>query len=197
MTVACHLHFGKYTLFCFYGVTANSNMSPVGFALIFGDKTAECWHSFWKFVRSLHPEMNTDDVMIITDQDKGQMGTLADQMPNVGQFHCLWHRWQNILKKCGKGGRKIPDTAMWMYNKPVSTRSTVLHKHCKTEHFPKMDNFDLNYLNSVPDTSQYPAAWCGQGNDIYMYLHSASNGAEAMNTANKEVCERTAMDLLN
>jgi hypothetical protein len=60
-----------------------------------------------------------------------------------------------------------------------------------------MDNFDLNYLNSISDTSQYPAARCGQGDNIYMYHRSASSGAEAMNAAYKEVRARTAVDLLN
>ncbi len=35
---ACHLNFGKYTLFACYGVTANANMSPVGFAIIVGNE---------------------------------------------------------------------------------------------------------------------------------------------------------------
>ncbi len=37
MADACHLHFGKYTLFLCYGVTANSNPSPV--ALLFFSET--------------------------------------------------------------------------------------------------------------------------------------------------------------
>ena len=89
MADACHLHFGKYLFGC-YGVTANSNMSLVGFAIVFGNENGECWRAFWKFIRSLHPEMNTDDVTVTTDQDKGQMGALAQaqEMPNVVQFHC-------------------------------------------------------------------------------------------------------------
>ncbi len=38
MANACHLHFGKYTLFSCYGMTANSNTSPVAFAILFGNK---------------------------------------------------------------------------------------------------------------------------------------------------------------
>ncbi len=40
MSDACHLNFGKYTLFLCYGVTANANMFPIGFAIIFGNKNA-------------------------------------------------------------------------------------------------------------------------------------------------------------
>ncbi len=67
----------------------------------------------------------------------------------------------------------------------------------KMEHFPKMDNFDLTYLNSISDTSQYPASQCAMGENIYMYRHMASSGAESMNAAYKEVHARTAMDCLN
>jgi hypothetical protein len=74
MADACHLHFGKYALFGCYGVMANSNMSPVGFAIIFGNKNGESWRAFWKFITSLHPEMNADDVTVITNQDKGHIG---------------------------------------------------------------------------------------------------------------------------
>jgi hypothetical protein len=35
MTDACHLNFGKYTMFSCYGVTANASMLPVGFAILF------------------------------------------------------------------------------------------------------------------------------------------------------------------
>jgi hypothetical protein len=40
MADACHLNFGKYTMFSCYGVTANANMLPVGFAIVFGNKKA-------------------------------------------------------------------------------------------------------------------------------------------------------------
>ncbi len=43
MADACHLNFGKYTLFSCYGVTANSNMSPVGFAIIFRNCHRPCY----------------------------------------------------------------------------------------------------------------------------------------------------------
>ncbi len=86
---------------------------------------------------------------------------------------------------------------MWMYNKLVGARSVALLEHYKMEHFPKMDNFNLTYLNSIPDTSQYPASWCAMGENIYMYRRMVSSGAESMNVAYKEVRARTAVDCLN
>ncbi len=44
MADACHLNFG--TMFLCYGVTTNSNMLPVGFAIIFGNENALGWKEF-------------------------------------------------------------------------------------------------------------------------------------------------------
>jgi hypothetical protein len=71
MADACHLNFGKYMLFSCFGVTANSNMSPVGFAIIFGNKNTSNWTKFWDYVLKLHPSMNSGYITIITNQDKG------------------------------------------------------------------------------------------------------------------------------
>jgi hypothetical protein len=46
MADACHLSFGKYTLFSCYGITANANMSPVEFAIIFGNENLLSWKDF-------------------------------------------------------------------------------------------------------------------------------------------------------
>ena len=46
MADACHLNFGKYTIFACNGVTVNANMLPVGFALIFGNENGASWKEF-------------------------------------------------------------------------------------------------------------------------------------------------------
>ncbi len=38
--------FGKYTLFLAYGTTANGNMLPLAFGLLFGNKNTENWAKF-------------------------------------------------------------------------------------------------------------------------------------------------------
>ncbi len=61
-----------------------------------------------------------------------------------------------------------------------------------------MDTNDVQYLNSIDDVSQYPAARCAVGPNIYIYHHSSLSGIEAiMNVANKEIRARTVVDLLN
>ena len=46
MADTCHLHFGKYMLFSCYGMTANSNASPVAFAILFRNKNTSTWKQF-------------------------------------------------------------------------------------------------------------------------------------------------------
>jgi hypothetical protein len=67
MADACHLNFGKYTLFSCYGVTANSNMSPVAFAILFGNENTANWSKFWEFVVRLHPTLDSEKNTVITD----------------------------------------------------------------------------------------------------------------------------------
>ncbi len=77
---------------CAIWILASIPSSAVTVTIIFGKENTESWHLFWKHVVELHPLMNCHDITIITDQDKGQMNALANQ---------LGHWCQNIIKKCG------------------------------------------------------------------------------------------------
>jgi hypothetical protein len=83
---------------------------------------------------------------------------------------------------CGGGGGKVPNSALWMYNKLMRCHFVALIKH---------------NLNSLSDESQYLAARCAMGENIYMYHHSSSGAVESMNRANSEMRARTAADLPN
>jgi hypothetical protein len=124
MSNACHLHFCKYTQFSCYGVTANANMFPIGFAIIFGNKNVVSWKEFWTFDADIHPCLNQMDVTIVTDQDKGQQSAIRDVIMNAGQFHCSYHGRQNKSKMCGnKVGNRVYSasghTIVWGNVKPL------------------------------------------------------------------------------
>ena len=89
---AAHISFGKYTLFSAYAATANSNMSPIAFAILFGGETANNWSLFWKYAVTLHPTINHPAVTIISDQNLGCIAALAMHVPQAHHFHCAWHR---------------------------------------------------------------------------------------------------------
>jgi hypothetical protein len=197
MADACHLNFGKYTLYSCYGITANANMFPVGFAIIFGNENLLSWKAFWKFVVELHPSVNQRDVTIVTDQDKGLEKAIAEEVTQVTNFHCSFHRSQNIIKMCGaKSGTRVY-SALWVYNRLLQCRTVTQLDKEKDKYFPLMHKSDLQYLNTLPDHSQYPAARCDMAPGVYMYHRTSSAAVESMNAANREMRAKTAVDPLN
>ncbi len=178
----CHLNYGKYSMSACYGVTANSNMSPVGFAIIFRNENGASWKEFWRFIVRTHPSFNRADITIVTDQDTGSMGAIEELVLAVGHFFCLWHRHKNIIKQCGGASGRVPYSALWVYNKLVECRSVEHFVKLHDRYFPLMDRRDLQYLNNIPDHVQYPVKRCEQG--AYMYHCQTSQGSEVMNAAN-------------
>ena len=86
MADACHLNFGKYTLFSCYGITSNGNTSPIAFVINFGNENYVSWKEFWTFVLKIHPCLNKTDVMIVTDQAKGQESAIQGVMKNAARL---------------------------------------------------------------------------------------------------------------
>ncbi len=65
----------------------------------------------------------------------------------------------------------------------------------RDRYFPQMNRKDLQYLNSVPDASQYAVKRCEQG--AYMFHRSTSQGSEAMNVANIDMRSAIAICPVN
>jgi hypothetical protein len=112
-----HTSFGKYTLFSAYTTTANGNMANVAYGILFGNEDIKNWTLFCNFMAREHPTINRPEVTILTDQDKGSITAIQHCIPLAHNFHCAFHRRQNIITKCGGGSGKKPGTALWMYNK--------------------------------------------------------------------------------
>ena len=74
-------------------MTANSNASPVALAILFRNKNTSTWRQFWKYCLELHPYIDSGEITIITDQDKGQQNAISEYLLSVGHFHCLYHCW--------------------------------------------------------------------------------------------------------
>ena len=92
--------FGKYTLLSTYGNTANGNMAPLAFGIMFGNEDTGIWTKFWEFVKEIHPSVNAPTITILTFQDKGLIAAISKTLPEAHQFHCSYHRCQNIIKAC-------------------------------------------------------------------------------------------------
>jgi len=55
MADACHLNFGKFTMYSCYGITANANMFPVGFAIVFEMRIYSVGRNFGNSLLSFTP----------------------------------------------------------------------------------------------------------------------------------------------
>ena len=192
-----HTSFGKYTLFSTYTTAANGNMANVAFAILFGNEDIKNWTLFWNFATKVHPIINLPQVTLMTDQDKGSI-TVRACIPQAFNFHCSYHRRENINKYCG-GGKKgtKPLMAMWLFCRLSACSNMRQLKAEKTTYLDQLHPTNRHYLTTIPDEKQYPAAQCAMAQDICMYGKSASLGVESMNRANKIVREKTAVDVLN
>ncbi len=148
-------------------------------------------------MKKVHPCDDVSTKTIVTDQDKGSIAAIEEQVPQAAQFHGAFHCRQNIIKKCGGGKGSTPLMALWMYNLLASCNSVKQLKNIKAKYYDKMHPTNLHYLTKLPDRSQYPAARCAMGDNICMFSKSASSGVESMNKVNQLARQRTAVDVLN
>lgn len=189
------MNISKYTLFSAYSASANANMTPVPFDILFGNEDKENWIKFWTFAVKIHPSIYSPDVTILSDQDNGSIAAVKQCVPQPFHFHCAWHSHQKIIKTCGAGGNAVYST-LWTYNLLLKCKALPSITRAVEEH-PQMHPTDFNYLTTLEDAVQYPAARCAMGDNVCMYSLSASSGGESMNRANNPARKVTAVDMLN
>jgi hypothetical protein len=192
---ACHMNFGKYTLYSCYGTTANCNTFPVAIAFFFGNEGKDGWVQFWNFAKSLHPSLDHEGTTIITDQDKGLRAAISDVLPAAAPFICSFNWEQNIVKYV-KGGSG-PYSCRWMFEKLLHANTMAEINHLKHKYSRHVDDKALKYLNTVPDAEIYPAARCHLNKTSCMYQRSSSLSSKSMNNANKAARARMAVDVVS
>jgi hypothetical protein len=101
------------------------------------------------------------------------------------------------MKKCSGGTGQRPLSAMWMYNLLIVCKSVTSLSFTRKQYEENMHPTDKHYLFRIPEEMQFPAARCAQGDSVCMYGKSASSGVKAMNRANEDICQKTAVDILN
>jgi hypothetical protein len=75
-----HSSFGKYMLYSTYATTANGNMSPLAFGLLFENEDTKNWSKFWSSVKKIHPCIDSPEVTILTDQHKGSIAAAEKEV---------------------------------------------------------------------------------------------------------------------
>jgi hypothetical protein len=91
----------------------------------------------------------------------------------------------------------VPYSALWTFNKFSECRSVAQWERECDQYFPKMHPKDLRYLNSIADASQYAVHCCEEGDNIYMFQWTTSQGSEVMNAVNQEIRSRIAVCSVN
>ncbi len=192
---AAHMIFGKYILYSVYGTNANGTMSALGFALLFGNEDKQSWTRFWNFIKKTHPTINQFNYTIFTNQVKGFLLAMEDTVPLARRFLCSFHCQQNIIKKCGDGNGQRALSALWMCNLLIGCKSVASLPTTRKKDEDKMLPTDRRYLFNIAQEIQFPAARYAQGNPVCMYTKSASSGVEAINRANEDIHQETAVDI--
>ena len=98
-----HTTFGKYTLFSAYATTANGNMSPLAFGLLFGNEDYKNWSKFWNFVKKVNPCIDSPEVTILTDQDKGSIAAVASTLKHAAHSTVLSIAVRTSLRRLVEG----------------------------------------------------------------------------------------------
>jgi hypothetical protein len=193
---AAHVAWGKNTLYSLYGTTANGNMFAVAIGLFFGNENYENWCKFWDFAVATHPSLNHPEVTIITDQCKGSIGAIKKFAPSVVNFHCTFHRLDNVIKKC-KGGKTKHSSPHWIVKTLIGCNNVATLNYKKEKLYAGLPDDMVRYFDSVADEAQFPAARCAMGKNIFLYDHEASSGVESMNNASKTARQMAAVDPTN
>ena len=130
---AAHMNFGKYTLYLAYGNTANANMSPIAFVIIFVNEDRMGWTKFWQFTIETHPSLNSSKITIINDQEKGQIACL----PNALHFHCAVHWQKNISSHFTTRFDKV-NSCRWIFDHLTECKTHFDVLKVTEKHFDKM-----------------------------------------------------------
>jgi hypothetical protein len=152
---AAHMSFGKYTLYSVYGTNVNGTMSALGFALLFGNEDKQSWTRFWNFIKKTHPTIYQSNYTIITNQDKGSLLAMEENVSLGGRFlFCSFYCQQNIMKKCGGGYGQRPLSALWVYNLLIGCKSVASLSAKRKQYEEKMYPTDYHFLFNIAEEVQ-------------------------------------------
>ena len=87
--------------------------------------------------------------------------------------------------------------AGWLFNLLSNIHTPQEFTEVKEKRKHHLNPTHLEYLHSLHDSAQYPAARCGVSENVFMYHLSAVSGGENRNHANENMRSSTAVDLLN
>ena len=153
-----HTSFGKYTLLSAYRTTANCNMSPLAFGIMFGNEDTGNWTKFWELVKEIHPSVNAPTITILTDQDKGSITAILLRYLKRINF-IVPITAVKISSRHAGGHGQTPLTALWMYNLLCGSKSMSQLHATQEKYYPQNGRDDVQR---------------NQGHSSYALLHYRS-----------------------
>jgi hypothetical protein len=92
----------KYRMMLLIATTidANDNLLPFAWALV-PTENVEWWTWFMGFVKEHFPWTNSEQMVFISDRDKGITSAINTHFPEGNQAHCCQHIADNLQSKFG------------------------------------------------------------------------------------------------
>ena len=146
------------------GLNAEHNTVVVSRGWDMRSESYDSWKPFLSFTSKNAPFVNTDDSIIIADQDKGFARASGEALPNACKKACTNHRYGNVKKQTSGN-----DSNIWFAMKNATT--TGMLEELRTQLSPH----GLAYVSKMSDDMQFPI--CGANT----HGRTTSNTAESDN----------------
>ncbi|KFY65902.1 hypothetical protein V496_02260 [Pseudogymnoascus sp. VKM F-4515 (FW-2607)] len=150
-------------------IDANDNLLPLAWALV-PTENVEWWSWFLGFVQEHFSWANSNNMVFISDRDKGIASAINTHFPNGNQAHCCQHIAANVQNKFGLTCRN----QFWKVARAKD--KTTLKEQWK---IMQEQNYQAScYLRDIPFKmwTTYHFPWPRYG-------HDTSNIAESLNSS--------------
>ena len=148
---AAHLSWGSCTLYSLYGRNSNMGAFCIAHAIIAGNEDKQSWTSFFQFVLEHYPQINHVNTTIVSDRDKGLIGSILSVLPSVTGFYCSRHRAGNIAGRFNRA-------AVVAFNLAVQAKTLEALEEIKTHRIGALPSRAKSYIEAVADELQFPIA---------------------------------------
>jgi len=136
------------TVFGIWGQDANKHLINLALMVVYDTENTTSWTRFLAAVKTHYPTMDTDDMFIIADGDKGFKGAFAEVFEHGHRFLCAHHKSGNLRTQ--KGVQRDDVVQYW---KAVKAATIPLSKMFVS----RMTQPAQDYLAKTPSSELYLA----------------------------------------
>jgi len=136
------------TVFGIWGQDANKHLINLGLMVAYDTENTRSWTQFLAAVKTHYPAMDTDDMIIIADGDKGFKRAFTETFDHGNRFMCAHHKSGNLRQQKG-----VTKDDVGLYWKAVKAATMPLTKLFVS----RMTNAAQAYLAKTPESELYLA----------------------------------------